>query len=629
MVLQRDQVVPVWGWSQPGDLVTVEFAGQTKNATVDSTGHWQVTLDPMPVSSQSRSLTVYSVASRQPVAFQDILVGDVWLCSGQSNMQWPVELSTNGTAEVAAADYPCLRLFQVPQVAKIGPQTEKIDAAWKVCSPATVKTFAATAYFFGRDIWRATGIPLGLIASTWGGTRIEPWLSREALLSDPDSGPNVARIDAGLATLAAQSEGAKATAVRDEWGHKPERTDPGNLGFGAGWAGLNLDDSQWPVINLPTPWQLAGHSCSGVFWFRREINLPAVCVGKELILHLGACDKADTTYFNGVQVGAIGPETKDYWKVSRVYRVPSHLVQAGRNLVATRVFSNFFQGGMMGPAESMQLVSGSTVLGSLAGPWRYQIEHDFGYVEPPLPADPETGAGNPNTPHILFDSMITPLVPAAIRGVLWYQGESNILRARHYRQLFPLLIRDWRRTFGQAELPFYFVQIANYDAAPGAPVQNGYAELREAQMLALREPQTGMAVAIDIGDANDVHPTNKQAVGDRLARHALAKVYGHDLICNGPLYRSHCVEGNAIRIEFDHAVGLKTNDGQPVRCFAIAGRDKKFEWADARIEGTAIVVQSQLVPDPIVVRYAWANNPPVNLYNGVDLPAAPFRTDPD
>ena len=628
MVLQRDQPVPIWGWSEPGDPIAVEFGGQKQTATADSDGKWRVTLDPMPVSIEPRPLTAHSATCQQSVSFQDILVGDVWLCSGQSNMQWPVESSANGDAEVAAAEYPHLRLFQVPQVAKIGPQSE-IAAVWKVCSPATVKTFAATAYFFGREIWRTTGIPLGLIASTWGGTRIEPWLSREALLSDPECGPAVARIDAWLATPAGQSESEKLNFNQEEWDPKQGRPDPGNKGFGDGWAAVNFKDSNWPVMNLPTPWQSAGYNCSGVFWFRREVDLPAACGGKELVLHLGACDKADTTYFNGSQVGSIGFETKDFWKRPRVYRIPGQLVQSGRNLIATRVFSNFYQGGMIGPAESMQWVSDTTVSGSLAGGWRYRVEHDFGYIEPPLLPGPAPGAGNPNTPHILYDSMITPLVPAAIRGVLWYQGESNILRARHYRQLFPLLIRDWRRTFGQTELPFYFVQISNYGDPPCAPVQSGHAELREAQTFALREPQTGMAVAIDIGDARDVHPTNKQAVGDRLARQALAKVYGCAVVCNGPLYRSHRIAGNAIRIEFDYAAGLKTNDGSPVKGFAIAGRDQKFEWAEAQIDGTAVVVRSAQVPEPIAVRYAWANNPSVNLSNGVDLPASPFRTDVD
>ena len=618
MILQRDRPVPVWGWSQPDERVTVAFAGQTKTATADAAGKWLVTLDPLPASTEPREL----VAGECRI--ENVLVGDVWLCSGQSNMQWPVESCTNGAAEVAAANHPHLRLITVPQVAKLGPQSE-IDAVWAECSSERVKSFAAAAYFFGREVLQATGIPTGLIASTWGATRIEPWLSRAGLVTDPGGQVIVAEMEAWLASPASQSP---KPFDQEQWEHEQGNADPGNTGLAQGWAALDFADGQWPVMELPTPWQFAGYNLSGVFWFRRAVTVPAASAGQELVLHLGACDKADTTYFNGVPVGAIGFETKNSWSTPRVYRIPGHLVRPGRNVIATRVYSNFFQGGMIGPAEEMQLVGTGTKI-PLTGAWRYQIEHDFGYIEPPMMPGPKPGAGNPNTPAILFDSMITPLVPAAIRGVLWYQGESNVPRARHYRQLFPLLIRDWRRAFGQPDLPFYFVQIANYDAPVTAPVQCGHAELREAQTLTLSEPHTGMAVAVDIGDARDVHPKNKQAVGQRLARHALAKVYGRPVVCDGPLYRAHRVEGDTIRITFDSAAGLTTNDGAPVKGFAIAGRDKKFEWAEAQIAGETIVVRSAKVRAPVAVRYAWANNPAVNLYNAAGLPAAPFRTDVD
>lgn len=623
MVLQRDRPVPIWGWSKPGDRVAVEFAGQKKTATADAAGKWMVTLDPMPVSTEPRELVAGDCRVK------NVLVGDVWFCSGQSNMQMAVGESANAAAEMAAADFPYLRLFSVPQVAKLEPQTD-VEAAWRVCSPATVKPFSAAAYFFAREIWQATGIPLGLITCTWGGTQIEPWLSREALLSDPLAGPAVARIDAKLATPEGRAEIANPPAFDvNQWVSQQGRPDPGNDGFGAGWAAFDFADSQWPVMEIPRTWQTAGHNCSGVFWFRREVNLPASAAGKELVLHLGLCDKTDITYFNGTPVGVTGFETKSCWSVSRVYQIPGQLVRAGRNVITTRVHSNYFQGGLIGPAANMQLVSPNAPAIPLTGPWRYKIEYDFGYIEPALPPGPPPGSGNSNTPHILYDSMVTPLVPAAIRGILWYQGESNVSRARHYRQLFPLLIRDWRRTFGQPDLPFYFVQIANHGMPQSAPVENGQAELREAQTMTLSEPHTGMAVAFDVGEADDIHPKNKQAVGQRLARHALAKVYGRQVVCNGPLYRSHRVEGDTIRIEFDQAIGLKTNDGKAVKGFVIAGRDKKFEWAEAWIDGTTVLVRSDLVRQPVSVRYAWANNPLANLYNGEGLPASSFRTDTD
>ena len=313
----------------------------------------------------------------------------------------------------------------------------------------------------------------------------------------------------------------------------------------------------------------------------------------------------------------------------RAYPIPGKLVRPGRNVIATRVYSNFFQGGLVGPAECLQLVAPETPAIPLTGPWRYKVEHDFGYIERTSVPVKLSGPTDMYRPHILFDSMIAPLLPAAVRGVLWYQGESNVGAARHYRQLFPLLIRDWRRVFGQPELEFYFAQLTNHGPMQTAPVEHGWSELREAQTLALREPHTGMAVIIDLGEAEDIHPKNKQDVGKRLAQHALARVYGRPVVCNGPLYRSHRVAGDTVRIEFDSADGLTTNDGSPVKGFVVAGRDKRFVWAEARIEGTTVVVRSAAVHEPVMVRYAWAGNPPVNLYNGAGLPAAPFRTDRD
>ena len=639
MVLQRDQSVPIWGWSTPGDNVTIEFAGQKKSAVAGSDGKWMVKLDPLPVSLEPRTLTAVS-GQHSAISIHNILIGDVWLCSGQSNMQWPVESSANAEAEMAAADYPCIRLLKVPTVAKLGPQTD-LGAKWQVCAPATVPSFSGAGYYFGREVWQATGIPQGLITCAWGGTRIEAWLSQAALLADPLLGPEVARIDAWLATPEGLAE-STATPVdlepwvpkpstfdTEKWIHQQGRPDPGNRGFAAGWAALDCDDRQWPVLEIPQSWQVAGFNFSGVFWFRRAVEIPAEQAGQDLELHLGHCDKTDTTYFNGVQVGATGFETKNCWDVARVYPIPGKLVRAGRNVIATRVYSNFFHGGLTGPAEKLQLAGKKLSAIPLTGPWRYQVEHDFGFVEPTMLPGQKPGPGYWNTPHILFDSMLTPLVPAAIRGVLWDQGGSNAPQCRHYRQLFPLLIREWRRTFGQPDLPFYFVQFSNYGAVQQIPVQSGWAEIREAQAMGLREPHTGLVVTIDIGEANDIHPKNKQDVGKRLARHAFAKVYGRPMVCNGPLYRSHRVEGDAIRIEFVEADGLTTNDGTPVKGFVIAGHDKKYEWAEARIEGPTVVVRSPKVPAPVSVRYAWADNPPVNLYNAAGLPAAPFRTDID
>ena len=619
MILQRDRPVPIWGWSQPGETVTVKFAGQTKSTTAAADGKWMVTLDPLPASVAPRELRA------GPCRIQNVLVGDVWLGSGQSNMQWPLEKCDNAASEVAAANHFGLRLFTVPNIAKLTPQTD-VEATWQVCSSATSCAFSAVAYFFGREVWQRTGIPIGLINCSWGGTRIAAWISRAALLADPASCTELETVPAWLA-----SKASPPPFDQEKWEHALGTPDPGNAGFAEGWAAFDYADHTWPVMELPGTWQFAGFNFSGVFWFRREVNVPPAAAGQPAVLQIGACDKTDVTYFNGVQVGATGFETKSSWNTPRVYSIPGELVRPGRNVITVRVYSNCFQAGMTGPVSALELSVANAPALPLAGPWRYQVERNFGYVaQPPMPnAVLPPGEGNPNTPHILYDSMVTSLVPAAIRGVLWYQGEGDLYRARHYRTLFPMLIRDWRQTFQQPALPFYFVQIPNFTAPQRAPVESGYAELREAQMLTLCAPHTGMAVTIDIGDARDAHPKNKYDVGKRLAQHALANVYGQPVVPNGPLYRSHRIEGGAIRIEFDYAAGLQTKNGEPVHGCAIAGANEKFEWAEARIDGETIVVRSHLVRQPLAVRYGWANNPRVNLYNAAGLPASPFRTDVD
>jgi sialate O-acetylesterase len=630
MVLQRDRPVPVWGWSAAGDAITVEFAGQRKTAVAGADGKWMVSLEAMAASSEGRVLSAESRSGQEKVQASDVLVGDVWLCSGQSNMEWPVQTTKDNVAEVASAAHPRIRLFAVPRLALPEPQRD-VESEWKVCSPESVKDFSAVGYFFGREIQRAIDVPIGLINSSWGGTRIEAWTSRPAVETDAECRRELAGIEAWTQSPAgreAAAEYEKSGCNPEYWEHRQGSPDPGNGGYARGRAAPGLDDAAWPVMDIPCKWQTAGHKHTGVFWFRRTVELPAAWAGKDLVLHLGACDKTDATYFNNAQIGATGFEISNSWCTPRIYRVPGATVRPGRNVIATRVYSNIFDGGMIGPAGEMHLGvaddPGQPAM-PLAGPWRYQIEHDLGIAQA---VPPPQGPGNPNSMSILYESMINPLLPAALRGAIWYQGESNAEEPERYRTLFPMMIRDWRRAFGDEAMPFFFVQLANYMAPQEAPVESGWAELREAQTMALREPHTGMAVAIDIGEENDIHPKNKQEVGRRLALAALAQVHGLQVAPCSPLYASHCIEDGAIRVRFEHAEGgLKTADGGPVKAFAIAGEDGKFEWAQAVIDGETVVVRGDRVCKPVAVRYAWANNPPANLLGASGLPASPFRTD--
>jgi sialate O-acetylesterase len=368
------------------------------------------------------------------------------------------------------------------------------------------------------------------------------------------------------------------------------------------------------------------------------VNVPAKWKGRDLTLSLGPTDKSDVTYFNGVRIGSITMEQRpDAWCTPRVYTVPGKLVKPGRNVIAVRVFSNIYQGGFIGVPSQMRLTlcdDASAVPIQLDGAWRYKIEANFGLV-PPAPPPPE-GPGNQNSPYILFENMIRPIVPYGIRGAIWYQGESNAGKALQYRSLFPLMIRSWREAWKQGEFPFYFVQLANYMLVQDKPAESAWAELREAQAMTLAEPNTAVAVAIDIGEANDIHPRNKQDVGIRLALPALAKVHGFDgLVYSGPRFKSMRREGSKVRLTFDHVGGGLVARGGKLEGFAVAGKahgsaaeeQHRWVWADAVIEGDTVVVSSPHVKRPLAVRYAWADNPRATLCNASDLPAVPFRTD--
>ncbi len=636
MVLQHGKPVTVWGWAAPGARVTVAFAGQKKTGVARRAaaappkgapaGEWRVTLAAFSVSSEPRTLTVSAGAGKAILEFRNVLVGDVWVCSGQSNMEWLMANTRNAPEEIAAARYPNLRLFTVPRRADLKPEPD-VKGTWCRCSPDTVGGFSAVAYFFGREIHRKTGIPLGLVNTSWGGTRAEAWASVEGLASD-----KTFRKDLAVYAKEICQPGDVLTR-QQEWKKKFDIKDTENRGEADGWHQPGLKLTKWKTMDLPRNWQSAGHLHSGIFWFRRVVDVPAAWAGKELTLSLGALDKSDVSYFNGVQVGSITMEQRqDAWCTPRIYTVPGKLVKAGRNVIAVRVFSNIYHGGFIGTPSQMRLLPAKDAAAkpiSLSGPWEYALEANFGLV-PDQPAGPR-GDGNQNSPHILFDNMIKPLLSFGICGAIWYQGESNAAQAWQYRTLFPLMIRSWRKAWGQGNFSFNFVQLANYQPVKPEPAESAWAELREAQALALELPNTGMAVTIDIGEANDIHPKNKQDVGLRLALPALAQRYGYrNLVYSGPVYQGMTVEKGRIRIRFDHVGGGLVAHGEKLEGFAIAGKTAKglkFVWAEARIDGDTVVVSSPEVPKPVAVRYAWAENPICNLFNASDLPASPFRTD--
>ncbi len=619
MVLQQGGPARLWGWADPGEAVRASLAGFHAETVASADGTFRLALGPLPAGGPY----TLEIAGKNVLRFENVLVGEVWIASGQSNMEFPLSRARNAEQEIANADFPLVRLFTVAKATSTTPKDD-VAGSWVECRPGTVSDFSAVAYFFGRRLAEELHVPVGLVHSSWGGTPAEAWTSREALIAEPSLRPMVEEMDR-LRTDPTAAE--KYAREREAWERKNLAKDPGNAGEGEGFARAGFDDAAWQKVELPTPVERLGHDVDGAFWFRREVAVPADWAGHDLTLRLGAIDDVDTTYFDGEKVGATGSEVPSSWTQLRAYRIPGALVKAGRNVVAVRVFDRGGDGGFMGPADQMRLErsDGGAAPVKLAGSWRLQVELALGPMNPDWGSQPRL-PDSEMAPTVLFNAMVAPLTPMSIRGVIWYQGESNADRAAQYRTLFPVLIRDWRARFGLGDFPFDFVQLANYMARAAEPGPSDWAALREAQLLTLREPNTGMAVTIDIGEADDIHPKDKQDVGSRLAQWALAKTYHRPLVPSGPLYRTNEIEGGEVTVRFDHAEGL-TARGGPLVGFAIAGADRKFVWADARIEGDRVIVSSPQVAAPVAVRYGWADNPAVNLYNGAGLPASPFRTD--
>lgn len=626
MVLQQGRKDRVWGWAQAGERVTVTFQGRAARATADAGGRWQVLVGPFKAGGPY----TLTVAGTNTLTFKNVLVGEVWVCSGQSNMEWILQNAQGGPRDAAEANYPEIHLFTVQKKTSAAP-LEDVQGRWVVTTPKEAAAFSAVGFYFGRELYRRLKIPVGLIHTSWGGTPAEAWTSHAALAAEPRFKAILDRYEKELADLPRlQREYAGRMAA---WEKQFAVRDEGNKGEGLGYARPELDLAGWKKMNEPQLWETAGLNLDGSIWFRRDVEVPPAWAGRDLTLSLGPIDDYDTTYFDGTRVGSTGNDTPNSYMVPRVYKIPGSLVRAGRNVVAVRVFDRMGGGGFGAPPGVMSLAPEGAGPGgavSLDGQWDYKEET----AVPAKPVDysnypgPPPGPSNQNNPSVLYNAMLAPLTPYAIRGAIWYQGESNAGRAYQYRALFPAMIRDWRAAWGEGDFPFYFVQLANWKARKADSIDSEWAELREAQLLTMRSvPGTGMAVTIDIGNPDDIHPRNKLDVGLRLARWALATVYGQKVEESGPLYDSNTIEGEKVRVRFKHAGGLKTSDGAPPAGFFVAGEDRKFHPAEARIEGETVAVWSRDVPRPAAVRYAWADNPAGNLYNGAGLPASPFRTD--
>ena len=614
MVLQRERPVPVWGTSAPGDNIFVVFDAQIKSTRADSSGRWRVDLDPLSASAEPRSLMVTSPSASETIRIEDVLVGEVWLCGGQSNMERQLgprwgQKPIVGVEAAAAARYPEIRQLYVDQKTASSPQSTA-SMHWTVCSPETALDFSAVGFFFARDLHQKLKVPVGIIHSSWGGTPAQSWTSAAGLEAFPDFHSQIK----ALADAVAHPEKARAAqnARVDGWFFQH---DTGTNGA-TSWADPVLDTSGWDTIALPASWESSGHpGFDGVVWLRRRLDLPASWHGEDLELRLSAIDDSDTTWINGTEIGRT-----DGWDAPRVYRVPGSILKKEGNIIAIRTLDAGNNGGLWNgslPFEARSLDASFAPV-SLRGPWLVRYSAELSRMGQP-PRDPNQDAG---TPTVLYNGMIAPLAPYALRGFAIYQGEANVWNSRQYRTLLPALITDWRKHWSDETLPFLFVQIA--------PYKDMWPDIREAQLLAWQKtPNTAMVVTIDCGDAEDIHPADKAPVGARLALAARALAHREAIEYSGPVFSGLETRDDRAVLSFTHlGGGLVAKDG-PLAGFTVADANGTFHPAKATIVGDTIEVSSPDVPQPKRVRYGWANVASGNLFNRAGLPASPFRSDVD
>jgi len=621
MVLQRDTRINIWGWASNGEKITVQFNGRTYRTRTAGNGEWRIQLSPTPAGGPY----TMEINGKNRIVLQNILIGDVWICSGQSNMVHQLQLhSVRYQDEIDHANYPEIRHFWIPTMTDLqAPHPDLPAGSWKSANPRDVLDFSAVAYFFAKDLYEKYHIPIGLINASVGGSPIEAWISRNGCKPFPDL----------LRTIDKNKDTAYVNGL--------SRRGPG-AGIGAGmtmpmdkglagpilWYDPAYIPKGWRPIGVPGYWEDQGISdLDGAVWYRKEIDVPASMTSRPAKVFLGRIVDEDFFYLNGQLVG-----NTTYLYPQRRYVLPAGLLRPGKNVLVIRVINHSGKGGFV-PDKPYSLIAGQDTI-DLKGYWQYKVgevyaqRSDFNGVSGSGFSAQNQRFSEQNQPAALYNAMLAPATHYTIKGFLWYQGESNTGRAAGYAKLQPALIADWRDQWQQGDLPFLYVQLPGFGDYHYLPVESHWAELREAQLHSLSVPHTAMAVAIDLGEWNDIHPDRKKEVGHRLALTAAQLAYGDDLVSSGPLYRSATVKDGKMILSFDDTGGgLITQDGEDPQEFAIAGADKKFVWANVRIEGDQVVVWSDAVKDPKYIRYAWADDPVnPNLYNKEGLPASPFRT---
>jgi sialate O-acetylesterase len=606
MVLQRDIPIKIWGWADKRETIAITFLNETVEVKADRKGHWTAELKPAEAGGPYELV----IKGENEITLSNILVGDVWICSGQSNMQWPLSTTNGAEAAIKNSTNPTIRLFTVERNTSTVPLDDCESEGWMICGPETVPSFSAVAYYFGKKLNEDLDVPIGLLHTSWGGTNVETWISADAISQVEGFEGIQKEVSEFDEEVVIKEIKEKVEAIT---GPLPEQ-DQGMKDGNSLWA--DTDYSDWKAMDIPQLWEQAGiEGLDGIVWFQKEFELGPEDLNNDIEIHLGPIDDSDITYLNGKKIG----ETNQKYNEDRIYSIDKSLLKKGKNTIVVRVEDTGGGGGIYGESEKLYIELPKKKI-SLTGSWKFKIGRgDFSY------------SVSPNSmPSLLYNAMIHPLIPIGIKGAIWYQGESNAGRAYEYRTTFPQMVKNWRSDWGLGDFPFLFVQLANFMQVKEQPEESAWAELREAQTMTLSLPNTGMATIIDIGEADDIHPRNKLDVGKRLALNALRVAYGKKVVASGPTFKEMSIDGRHVILSYDHIGSgfyLKNKYGY-INGFAVAGNDKKFHWAKAEISGDKIVLTCDHVDQPVAVRYGWADNPDdLNLYNLEGLPAVPFRTD--